>query len=541
MKVFHAPLLHDRPVRNDTFLNNLCRRSVIRLARRHSAPQLRSDASAGCHSEVPIYLGLERRTLLCAANNSPQRIVRLLWKAPMPEEEFIASILLVDDRPENLIALEATLESLGQRLVKARSGSEALRHVLTEDFALILLDVQMPGMDGFETAALIKERERSRYIPIIFVTAISKSSQYVFKGYEAGAVDYLPKPIDEDVLKSKVRVFVDLYKKSEQIKRQSELLRLSEQREAERQQMEREHELERGYITVLIAAKEEAERANLAKSEFISSVSHELRTPLNAILGFTKLMLNPRVGALNEDQSAYLQDILHSGEHLLQVINDILDLSRVEAGKMTMQLTAFPLAPVLEQSMSIVREQAREHELKLSLEIAPEVAQLPPIVADQRKIKQILYNLLANAVKFTPEGGTITLSAMCEAPDQTSERPQKEQYACDSDTASGLESDGTPLPVRESVIISVRDTGIGIAPEHHERIFGAFEQVDSSHARQKQGTGLGLALTKRLVELHGGGIWIDSDVDRGSTFSFRLPLPPTALPNEAAEKDLLTA
>ena len=459
----------------------------------------------------------------------------------MSEEDFTASILLVDDRPENLIALEATLEPLGQRLVKARSGSEALRHVLTEDFALILLDVQMPGMDGFETAALIKERERSRHIPIIFVTAINTSPQYIFKGYEAGAVDYLPKPIDEDILKSKVTVFVDLYKKNEQVKRQAELLRLSEQREAERQQLEREYAREQEYVAVLIAAKEEAERANLAKSEFISSVSHELRTPLNAILGFTKLMLNPRVGALNEDQSAYMQDILQSSDHLLHVINDILDLSRIEAGKMSVHFTSFPLAPALEQSLSIVREQAREHNLKLLLEIAPAIVALPPIVADQRKIKQILYNLLANAVKFTPEGGTITLSAVCESPEVARERQTKKQDAWDRRAASEPQGDGIPCETGESVIIRVRDTGIGIPPEHHERIFRAFEQVDSSHARQKQGTGLGLALTKRLVELHGGSIEITSEVDKGSEFSFRLPLVPSSDPNAAAEKDSMTA
>ena len=166
---------------------------------------------------------------------------------------------------------------------------------------------------------------------------------------------------------------------------------------------------------------------------------------------------------------------------------------------------------------------------------------LPPIVADKRKIKQILYNLLANAVKFTPEGGTITLSAVCEEPDKTPEQPPQEKAARDRAAPSRQENEGTPIHSGGSVLISVRDTGIGIAPEYQERIFGAFEQVDSSHARQKQGTGLGLALTKRLVELHGGSIWITSEVDHGSIFSFRLPLNLSSVQNEAAENDLITA
>ncbi len=402
------------------------------------------------------------------------------------------NLLLVDDRPENLLALEAILEPLGQNLIRARSGMEALKRLLTEDFALILMDVMMPGMDGFETATLIKEREKSRHIPIIFVTAISKEERYVFRGYSAGAVDYIAKPFDPDILRSKVTVFVDLFNKSEQIKEQAERLRLSEQREAQRERLEREYELRERHMAELVVAKEEAERANRAKSDFISGVSHELRTPLNAIIGFSKLLLNPRVGPLNEDQGAYLRDIVGSAEHLLALINDILDLSKIEAGKMTLAPAPFSLAEVLEHSLTVVREKARQHSLRLETEIAPDVAALGTIVADQRKIKQVLYNLLSNAVKFTPDGGSVALAAVRDGP--------------------------------AHVIISVRDTGIGIPPEDQGRIFGAFEQVDSSYARQKQGTGLGLALTRRLVELHGGDIRVESVVGQGSTFHVRLPL-----------------
>jgi signal transduction histidine kinase len=248
----------------------------------------------------------------------------------------------------------------------------------------------------------------------------------------------------------------------------------------------------------LIFAKEQAERANRAKSDFISSISHELRTPLNAIIGFSKLMLNPRVGPLNEDQTAYMQDVVQSADHLLQLINDVLDLSKIEAGKMALEDSPFCLVETLEQSLGIIREKAKQHSLKVSTDFTPEIINLPPVLADQRKVKQVMYNLLSNAAKFTPDGGSIMVRAVL-----------------------GDSSCATP---GTSVVVSVEDTGIGIAPDHQKRIFGAFEQVDSSYARQQQGTGLGLALTKEIVEMHGGHIWLASTPGEGSTFSFSLPL-----------------
>ncbi len=413
-----------------------------------------------------------------------------------------ASLLLVDDRPENLLALEAILEPLGCTLLRAYSGTEALKHLLTGDIALILMDVQMPGMDGFDTAAIIKEREKTRHIPIIFITALSTEEAYVFQGYSAGAVDYLAKPYNPYILRSKVTVFVDLWHKSEQIKRQGELLRQVEQREQEAQAREREREAEQRHMKQILQAKNEAERArevaeraNRAKSEFISNVSHELRTPLNAIIGFSKLLLNPRVGPLNDDQQSCVNDVVHSGEHLLQIINDILDLSKIEAGKMTLEIAAFSLPELLEQSLVIVRDKAFAQNLELAVEIAPEVVEMEPLQADQRKIKQVMFNLLSNAVKFTRDGGRIVVRAV----------------------AATAEEDAV-------VVVSVSDTGIGISPEHQTRIFDAFEQVDSSYARQQQGTGLGLPLTKRIVELHGGRLWLESAEGQGSTFFFSLPL-----------------
>ncbi len=241
--------------------------------------------------------------------------------------------------------------------------------------------------------------------------------------------------------------------------------------------------------------KEAAEAANLAKSEFLANMSHELRTPLNHIIGFTELVVGQHFGPLNETQADYLNDVRHSSQHLLELINDILDLSKVEAGKMVVDPTEFPLAEVLQGSLTMVREKSLKRGIRLELDTrrAPEA-----IRADKRKFKQILYNLLSNAVKFTPDGGTVSLTAT---------------------RIPGNNGDGPLLEV------GVQDTGIGIAGEDLERIFQSFEQVERSAARHFDGTGLGLTLSRRLVELHGGRIAAESEgPGRGSRFVFTLPV-----------------
>ncbi len=244
-------------------------------------------------------------------------------------------------------------------------------------------------------------------------------------------------------------------------------------------------------------AKESAETSNKAKSEFLANMSHELRTPLNHIIGFTELVVDQHFGELNKIQEEYLNDVLHSSKHLLSLINDILDLSKVEAGKLELELDDVNLRMLLENSLIMIKEKAMKHDVQVSTEFQ----NIPGIItADERKLKQIFYNLLSNAVKFSPNGGTIRLSAT--------------PATRNSQRATG-----------DVIEISVTDTGIGIKREDLARIFNPFEQVENSKSRRFQGTGLGLALTKRLVELHGGRIWAESKGEgKGSTFTCIIPV-----------------
>jgi len=261
----------------------------------------------------------------------------------------------------------------------------------------------------------------------------------------------------------------------------------------------------------LSRARQEAEVANIAKSEFLANMSHELRTPLNAIIGFTEVVVDKHFGGLNKTQEEYLENVLQSSRHLLSLINDILDLSKVEAGKLELRPEQFDLAGLLSNSFVMIKGKAAKTGITLALDIDEELPET--IVADERKMKQIIFNLLANAIKFTPAGGHITLAAhMTGMEEWLRHSPKKERTA-------GIRH-------KKIVRISVSDTGIGIAAEDLQRIFTPFEQVESSVSRKYAGTGLGLSLTKQLVELHQGLIWAESaGTGRGSTFSFLLPLP----------------
>ncbi len=546
-------------------------------------------------------------------------------------------ILVVDDRQENLLALEAILEPLEQRVIRAHSGEEALRILLTRDVAVILLDVQMPGMNGFETAEMIKSRERSKFIPIIFLTAISKEEEYVFRGYSVGAVDYLFKPFQPDILRSKVAVFVDLALKQRQLGEQEQRLRDHERRELElrhmrelwesearfadvvrtamdaivvfnedgtitsfnaaaermfcvnadeaiggavprlfgerdddpRQTLERLRCLAQGkadpacatapgagpaaaaaqltgrrattgeefpieFTASTIAADEgraytlivrdiservsneqalqrqaetlersardlkelndelerrqmDLEKAMTARSRFYASMSHELRTPINAILGYSTLLLENIYGPLNDKQVEGIQRTNKAAKHLLELVNDVLDLSKIEAGKFDLRIQPVNFPGLVEDLFVTVRPLADAHGSVLTLDM-----QSPGfrITSDPRRIRQILLNLLSNAIKF---------------------------------------GSGKPIDVRVrarddgGALLEVEDRGEGIPEPDQLRIFEEFVQLGRSQLTE--GTGLGLPISRRLAEMLHGTLEVESVVGQGSTF--RLALPPS--------------
>ena len=249
----------------------------------------------------------------------------------------------------------------------------------------------------------------------------------------------------------------------------------------------------------LECARTVADKSSLTKSEFLANMSHELRTPLNSVIGFSEVLQDQLFGPINDKQQEYVKNILISGRHLLSLINDILDLSKVESGKMGLELTQFPLRETVVASMTMLREKAMKDGLELRLDFVAE-ADLS-ILADQRKLKQILFNLLSNAVKFTPRGGTVELCVL---------------------------RDG------DFIEVAVTDTGIGIRGEDIPKLFQAFTQLESAYTKGFEGTGLGLTLTRQLVELHGGRIWVKSEFARGSRFSFTIPIVPVAVVEQAA-------
>ncbi len=378
-------------------------------------------------------------------------------------------VLIVDDRVKNIIVLEEMLADLDIELVRATSGPEAIEKANKTEFALMLMDVRMPGMDGFETVAKIRKDPQNELIPIIYITAFYNEDYYRVKGIKTGAVDFITKPIIPDILIGKVSVFMKIYKQRKNL----------EEEIVWRERIEKD----------LKKAKDLAEDATRAKQKFLSTMSHEIRTPLNAIINTVNLL---REEEPREDQQENIDILKFSSDNLLQIVNDILDYSKIDAGRIEFEKVEFEMRKLMTGvKHSFDYEVNRRN---LALEIIVDESTPPVVLGDSNRLTQILINLVGNAVKFT-EKGNITIVA----------KPIK--------TVNG----------QIDVEFSITDTGIGIPEDKMEVIFESFTQASSSTTRKYGGTGLGLAITKKLVEMQGGGLTVKSKVGKGSTFSFTLP------------------
>ena len=389
-------------------------------------------------------------------------------------------ILVVNDDAASLLALTSLLDQWAEEgdyeVIAARSGQEALRQVLLHDFAVILLDVNMPGMDGFETAEAIHQRARSADIPIIFVTAFLADEIDRLKAYQRGAADFLFTPVIPQILHAKVSVFVALATKNEELKRQA----------AKLSQRTTELTASNKRLTREMQERQMAERKNHAKDEFLAMLGHELRNPLSAISSAASLIGLP--GATNDTVSRAKQIIQRQSQHLSRIVDDLLDLSRAMSGKILLARQPVEVSALVTACLDTFRATGRTANYRLKVDLQPSW-----VDGDPTRLEQIATNLIDNALKYTPPGGEI-------------------------DIRVGAASDD------DEVVLTVRDSGVGIAADLLPHVFDVFVQGSLTLDRSQGGLGIGLALVRRLVELHGGSVRADSaGASAGSTFEIRLP------------------
>jgi signal transduction histidine kinase len=439
-------------------------------------------------------------------------------ESPASEQFAVSSqepgdILVVDDNPANLIAIQAALGDFEGRVVRAQSGTEALGLLLERDFALILLDVKMPSMDGFETARMIRSRKRSRHTPIIFITAHGRDDQDILAAYQLGAVDFLFKPLVAEVLRAKVSVFVELQRRSTEISLQAELLREAERREHGRAL---EEERRRWEAESLRRQMDELEAADRRKDEFLAFLGHELRNPLTPIVAGLELV-GQRLGILHPSDAALLatcRTMQRQARHLTRLVDDLLDISRINSGKIELRSGLITIQDVIDQAITTSRPMIDERLHHLTVEVPADPL---AVRGDSVRLIQAVANLLNNAARYTDPGGRIRVQCM-----------ERDDF----------------------VEIHVVDNGRGIAPEFLSRIFDMFVQERDSTAG---GLGLGLSLAARLITMHRGTLTAHSEgPGRGSEFVVRLPIehevgqsdavvPSTRPPPPGAQKALVIA
>jgi signal transduction histidine kinase len=381
------------------------------------------------------------------------------------------NILLVDDQPSKLLTYEAILGELGENLIKATSASEALQCLLDNEIAVVLVDVCMPELDGYELAAMIRQHPRFQKTSIIFVSAILMTDLDRLRGYQSGGVDYVPVPVVPEILRAKVSIFAELFRKTRALERLNAEL---EERVAER-------------TAALEATTHQLQEANHRKDEFLAMLAHELRNPLAPIRTAVQLL---RLKELTEPHRRRARDVIERQvEHLVNLIDDLLDVSRITRGMITLQLEPVLVGAIVARAVETARPAIDSHRHSLELDLPDE---LISVEGDKTRLVQVIANILHNAAKFMDPGGRIRLRVWREG---------------------------------QNAVIQISDTGIGIAPELLPTIFELFTQVHSKSERAQGGLGIGLALVRRLTEMHGGSVTAESEgPGRGATFNVRLPM-----------------
>jgi signal transduction histidine kinase len=399
-------------------------------------------------------------------------------------------ILLVDDNSNNLMSMEVALERDDYIFTKATSGREALRILLKEeDFSLILLDVKMPTMDGYDTAELIYQRDKLKHIPIIFITAHDYEEAAMFKGYQAGAVDFIRKPFNPEILRSKVAVFAELHKKNQLLRQQEEhvkainndLMLLNQ--DLEKRVFDRTAELER--------LNEELKALNLSKDKFLSVISHDLRNPLTALLA-SSAKLNDDPEKLGTDKIKQLSQIIHrTSNKLLDQLNEVIDWAKKQSEKTNFNPEKLQLAEGINESLELLMPNAAQKKIKLENKTPKGIF----VKADSLMLRSIVQNLVTNAIKYTAQGGSVIINAKTEG---------------------------------HMVRIFVEDSGVGMTEDVQKKLFNKDSNISISGTNNEVGSGLGLMLVNDFVAQHGGTIDVESAVGVGTTFKFTIPATNTA-------------
>lgn len=363
-------------------------------------------------------------------------------------------ILIVDDRPENLYSLECILMEDDREILKASSGDEALKIAFQEELSLILLDVQMPEMDGFEVANMLKSTKRTRKVPIVFVTAISKEKKYMLQGLCEGGIDYLFKPLDTDITRAKVNTLLQFYAQQKDIElKNNELQKLNEE-----------------------------------KNYFLGMASHDLRNPLGNILTLSSL-IEAEIGSQFPDEHRnYLEVIISTSRNMLELLNNLLDVSKIESGTIPLHLEKISIHNLFQEAISSNKQTADKKNIHLSYSLSEDAVD---VVADHLQIMQVLNNLVSNSIKYSYPNTSIEITA---------ERGPEE------------------------IIIQVTDQGQGIPEKEHKLLFTPFTKTSVRSTAGEKSTGLGLNIVQKLIHAHGGKIWMKSEVGKGSTFTFTIPI-----------------